>query len=90
MQTLSLPAHLDLAAAAPLKADLLARRGAAIEIDGSGVSRPGALCVQVLLAAAAAWRADGHDFRIVSPSAGLEEGLGRMGAGAMLLGGQGA
>jgi len=90
MTALVLPAHLDLAAAAPLKAALLARRGGDLTLDGSSVSRLGALCLQVLLAAAATWRSDGRAFEVSSPSPGLEEGLLRMGARDMLLGGQGA
>ncbi|MHB1304126.1 MAG: STAS domain-containing protein [Acidiphilium sp.] len=57
-----LPAVLDLKAASPLAASLLARRGADIEIDGSAVERLGGQCLQVLLAARASWVADGQDF----------------------------
>lgn len=56
---------LDLPAAAPLTAELLARRGQDLTIDASGAQRVGAQCLQVLLAARASWAADGHAFRII-------------------------
>jgi anti-anti-sigma regulatory factor len=42
---------LDLTAAAPLKAQLLAARGTPLSLDASAVRRIGAQCLQVLLAA---------------------------------------
>jgi chemotaxis protein CheX len=55
---------LDLKAAAPLKAALMERRGHPLEIDAADVQRMGGLCLQVLLAAAAAWRTDGMSLRV--------------------------
>jgi chemotaxis protein CheX len=65
---LVLPGVLDLGAAAPLRSLLLAHRGAALVIDAAGVRHMGGLCLQVLLAAQAAWREDGLPFLILSPS----------------------
>ncbi|WP_395646735.1 STAS domain-containing protein [Terricaulis sp.] len=79
-----LPAILDLSAAAPLLAGVTAHRGEAIEIDASGVERIGGVCLQVLLAANAAWFKDGQDFAIVNPSAGFLSAVRLMGAGEKL------
>jgi chemotaxis protein CheX len=54
-----LPEVLDLAAAAPLARDLLGRRGRPTIVDAVGIERPGASCLQVLLAAIRTWEADG-------------------------------
>jgi len=65
---LALAPILDLNAAEPLKAELLARRGADLTLDASAVERLGGLCLQVLLAAKAAWNADGVNLKLASPS----------------------
>jgi len=71
---LQLPQVLDLTAAAPLAQSLLSRRGAALTVDASRVQRVGAQCLQVLLAAAATWKADGVALRLTKPSAEFLEG----------------
>ncbi len=71
---------LDVGAAAPLKAELLTRRGAPIEIDASAVQRTGGLCLQVLLSARATWAVDGHDFTLAQPSEQLCEAIRNLGA----------
>jgi len=86
---MKLAQSLDLAAAAPLKQALLDARGQPIAIDASNVERLGALCLQVLLAAKAAWASDGCDFRIVAPSPGFLEGA-RLMMGETRLAEQGA
>jgi chemotaxis protein CheX len=78
--SLQLPETLDLKAAAPLRGTLLEARGAAVEIDASGVQRLGGLCLQVLLSAQATWATDGHPFVISSASTAFAEGVRRMGA----------
>ncbi len=80
---LELPGVLDLAAAAPLLAELRAHRGGALTLDGSNVQRLGGLCLQVLLAAHEAWRADGCEFRLQTSDA-MAQGLRQMGANEML------
>ncbi len=52
---MALPAVLDLKAAAPLAAALLARRGGDLVLDAGSVERIGGQCLQVLLAARASW-----------------------------------
>lgn len=80
----SLPAILDLTAAGPLAAEFLAHRGTPLMVDGSGVERMGAQCLQVLLAARNAWAADGHAFSIESPSETLTETVAAVGAADLL------
>jgi chemotaxis protein CheX len=77
---LRLAASLDLSAATPLATELVGLRGRAVELDAGDVSRIGGQCLQVLLAARAAWAADGHGFAIVNPSPEFLEGLALMGA----------
>ncbi len=65
---LQLPAILDLKAAGPLTAELLARRGADLSVGAAEVQRLGGQCLQVLLAAAASWREDQLVLRFEAPS----------------------
>ena len=65
---LVLASCLDMTAAAPLKAQLLAARGTPLTLDASNVRRLGAQCLQVLLAARAAWCGDGLEWRVEDPS----------------------
>ena len=80
MARLALTEVLDLNAATPLKAAILDLRGSALEIDACAVRRLGGLCLQVLLAAKAAWSADGHSFSITNASESFLEALRLFGA----------
>lgn len=80
---LELPAVMDLTAAAPLAAELLALRGQAVSLDASAVERLGGLCLQVLLSARATWAADGVALTFERASAALRETLALAGAGAL-------
>jgi chemotaxis protein CheX len=71
---------LDLNAATPLAAELLALRGADVEVDASAVGRMGAQCLQVLLSARATWGEDGFAFAIVAASRELTAVLELLGA----------
>ena len=77
---LVLPKVMDLASAAPLKAELLARRGGPLELDGSDVQRMGGLAVQLLLSARATWAADGQPFEVAESSDAMREALSNLGA----------
>lgn len=66
--SLTLPTELDIKAAAPLAAELLAARGRDITLNASQIERVGAQCLQVLLSAAATWTADGMEMSIQEPS----------------------
>ncbi len=59
---------LDINAATPLAAELIAARGKPVEIDASQVQRLGGQCLQVLLSAEMLWRADITPFAIVGGS----------------------
>ena len=76
---LVLASCLDMTAAAPLKAQLLAARGTPLLLDASSVRRLGAQCVQVLLAARAAWSGEGLEWRIEDPSPEFAEAARLMG-----------
>ncbi|WP_428153895.1 STAS domain-containing protein [Brevundimonas sp.] len=67
-ETLILPDVLDLNAAEPLKAELLALRGHPLTLDASAVERLGGLCLQVLLSARKTWAADGVNLSLGSVS----------------------
>lgn len=71
---------LDLNAAGPLAAELLALRGADLDVDASAVGRMGAQCLQVLLSARATWGEDGFAFAIVAASPELTAVLELLGA----------
>ena len=70
---------LDMTAAAPLCASLLARRGQAVTLDASQVRRIGGQCLQVLLSARSTWLADGQAFQIIDPSPEFAEGVSLLG-----------
>lgn len=59
---LSLAKVLDLNEASALHAKLMTLRGSNLVIDASGVERAGALCVQVLIAAARSWEKEKLSF----------------------------
>lgn len=70
---------LDLTAASPLAQALLARRGSDVSVDASRVNRVGALCLQVLVAAAATFKADGVRLRVDKPTDEFLEGCRLLG-----------
>jgi chemotaxis protein CheX len=65
---LELPPMLDLVAASTLLEAFLHRRGNTLVVDGGAVERLGAQCLQVLLAARAAWAADEQSLRFENGS----------------------
>lgn len=77
--SLVLADSLDLTAAAPLAAELLAARGKPAALDASGVLRLGAQCLQVLLAARTLWSTDGLPWRVVDPSPEFTDATALMG-----------
>jgi chemotaxis protein CheX len=84
--TLTLPASLDLAAAAPLREEFLARRGQKIRVDGANVARVGVPCLQVLLAARQIWVDDHIEWVSGNFSVELVSALGELGIGLERLG----
>lgn len=75
-----LDANLDIRAAAPLREALLAQAGAPVALDAAHVSRLGALCLQVLLAAQRDWSERGLSFTIQDPSNAFTDTLRLFGA----------
>lgn len=78
-ENIQLPETLDLIAARPLAQTLLSMRGSDVRLDASQVTRMGGQCLQVLLSAAATWRADHAILEIVSPSPEFIGGLKLLG-----------
>jgi len=77
---LKLSETLDLCAAASLTGALRTARGEDLEVDASDVRRVGGQCLQVLLAAVAAWAADGRALTVSNPSSEFIEGVTLLGA----------
>ncbi|MGE4482362.1 STAS domain-containing protein [Acidocella sp.] len=67
-EEIELPAVMDMVAASGLLEDFLRQRGHEILVEAGQVQRCGAQCLQILLAARAAWVADGQLFLIQNPS----------------------
>lgn len=77
---LELPPILDLIAAPALLEAFTIRRGRALLVDAGRVQRLGAQCLQVLLAARAAWAEDGMALRLANPSEEFIATLALLGA----------
>jgi chemotaxis protein CheX len=60
-----LEGRLDHAQAKKLMETLAQSRGSALVVSASGVEHLGAQCAQVLVAARATWRSEGHAFEII-------------------------
>jgi chemotaxis protein CheX len=77
--TFQLPEALELTAAAPLTEALLRRVGEDLILDAGAVRRLGASCLQVLIAAARAWKAEGDSLTLDRPSPRFLEDLSLLG-----------
>lgn len=77
---LELPPILDLVAASGLHEAFTSRRGTALTVDAGKVQRLGAQCLQVLLAARAAWVADGMRLVMKNMSGEFSTSLELLGA----------
>lgn len=67
-KSISLAKVLDLNEASTLRSKLMGLRGSNVVIDASGVEKVGALCVQVLMAAAKTWDEDKLSFTFTKVS----------------------
>lgn len=76
---IALPASLGPTEAAELAEQLRGMRGGPVELEAHDVRRVGGQCVQILLSAAATWRADGAPLRLVEPSPEVAEALRLLG-----------
>ena len=72
---IALDARLDLPAAAPLAEALRARTGENLDIDAGAVTHLGGLCLQVLMAAAEAWRSSGNALTFSARSEDFDSAL---------------
>jgi chemotaxis protein CheX len=78
-RVIELTENLDMPAAAPLAEALLSQVGAPLAVDASKVSRLGASCLQVLLAAARTWKVQGQALTLTNASARFLEDLNLLG-----------
>ncbi len=78
-RTLVLDETLDLTSTVELAKSLTALRGADLRVDASAVRRVGAQCLQILVSAAASWKADRAVFRVVEGSPDFIEGVRLLG-----------
>jgi chemotaxis protein CheX len=78
--TLALAPVLDIRAAEPLQASLLALRGQPVVLDAAQVERLGGLCLQVLLSARRTWEADGQTLTLAPDNAAFTDQWAAFGA----------
>ncbi|WOI52618.1 STAS domain-containing protein [Parvularcula sp. LCG005] len=78
-QTIELVRTMTGAEAAALRQSFLEARGQAVSVDASSVDHIGAQCLQVLVAAARAWRDEQKPMTIDNPTAAFCEGISRLG-----------
>ena len=78
-QVIELPENLDMPAAAQLAEAFAKRLGEPLALDASRVTRLGASCLQVLLAAARTWKAEGDALSLQHPSERFLEDLNLLG-----------
>jgi chemotaxis protein CheX len=76
---MELPENLDMPIAGQLAEALAKRIGEPLALDASRVTRLGASCLQVLLAAARTWKAEGDALSLQNPSARFLEDLNLLG-----------
>ena len=76
---IELPENLDMPIAAQLVETFSKLGGRPLAVDASRVQRLGASCLQVLLAAARTWKADGHALSLINPSPRFLEDLNLLG-----------
>ena len=78
-RVIELPENLDMPIAAQLAETFAKLTGEPLAVDGARVSRLGASCLQVLLAAARTWKAEGDALTLQNPSARFLEDLNLLG-----------
>jgi chemotaxis protein CheX len=78
-RVIELPENLDMPIAAHLVESFSKCVGQPLSVDASRVQRLGASCLQVLLAAARTWKAEGHALSLVNPSPRFLEDLKLLG-----------
>ena len=86
-ESIKLAPRLDLSAAAALKETLLEAADRRIVLDFAEVKLFGALCLQIVLAAARAAKAQGHDFVIENVPDRVSEQMRVMGVSPQVISG---
>jgi anti-anti-sigma regulatory factor len=76
---LVLPEALDSASAEGIKELLLTRRGSSLTVDAGQVRRAGIQTLQILIAAARTWQADGQSYIVTNPSPEFLDSLALVG-----------
>ncbi|MEM9970246.1 MAG: STAS domain-containing protein [Pseudomonadota bacterium] len=76
---IALPEKLDTGAAAALHAQLLAKVGKDVVLDGSSVEVIGGRCTDILMSARAKWQADGANLDLIAPSDAMRRNLSLLG-----------
>ena len=71
--------------ASSLREQFIGRRGSPLRVDASQVERLGGLCLQVLIAARAAWAEDRQELVYDNASAELQAGLTAFGVPPLAL-----
>jgi len=79
-----LESSLDLKSAGPLLTSLRDVRGQDVALEASEVRRVGGQCLQVLIAARAAWTSDGRVIEFRDPTPAFIDGVALMGASDLL------
>jgi chemotaxis protein CheX len=78
-RVIELPENLDMPIAAQLAESFSKMIGEPLEVDASHVGRLGASCLQVMLAAARTWKAEGDALTLKDPSPRFLEDLNLLG-----------
>lgn len=77
--SLTLPAKLDLRAAAPLRDDLISASGGDLVLDARDVQHLGSLSLQVIRSAARTWSRAGHALTLANVSSETADQLALLG-----------
>lgn len=74
-----LPARMDASTLPETHADIVRRRGADLDLEGSQVDRFGAQALQLVLSTFATWREDGFRLRVLDPSPAVKTAFDQLG-----------
>lgn len=85
MTVILLPIRMDLTESLPLTVSIKDAVGQPLRLDASAVEHLGALCLQVLIAAARQWQDDGIPFEISPMSEAFSDALGDFGLPSSVL-----
>jgi chemotaxis protein CheX len=78
-ETIRMPERLDLSTVGPFADALRQRMGADLSLDATGLNHVGGLGAQVLLSAAASWRATGQNLTLTGLSEDVQTQFAELG-----------